>query len=191
MNASNDEAYFAYLRRRSLTGFLYRKLWLYPFLKRHLPGRVLDVGCGIGDFLKSCPRAIGTDINPLTVQWCRGHGLNVTLMEADRLPFDDASFDGVVLDNVLEHLSEPKPLLTEIRRVLRPGGVCVVGVPGPRGYAADDDHKKYYDEPLLRQVLAEARFASVKMVYQPFRNDALARRLPQFALYGVFRRRTP
>src|SRR5687767_14790324 len=50
---SNDmtdhAAYFEYLQRRGRLGYLYRTRYLYPRVFRHLHGRVLDVGCGIGD----------------------------------------------------------------------------------------------------------------------------------------------
>jgi SAM-dependent methyltransferase len=45
------------------------------------------------------------------------------------LPFSDASFDVVVMSQVLQYLSEPRAVVAEIRRVLRPGGVAVVSFP--------------------------------------------------------------
>lgn len=178
--------YFEYLRTRNLTGLLYRKYWLYPRLRRELQGRVLDVGCGIGDFLDSYPGAVGVDINARAVDWCRRKGLDARQMEVDHLPFDDASFQGVVLDNVLEHVKDPTELLKEIRRVLVPGGRLVVGVPGPRGYAADPDHKVFYDEPGLDTVLATAHFGKRGSFHMPFECEPLGRRLAQYCIYGVF-----
>ncbi len=135
------EQYYRYLRQRSRLGLFYRRFWLYPHLNRHLSGHALDVGCGIGDFLSYRKGTVGVDINPSTVEWCRSHGLDAQLMATDVLHFDDNIFDSAVLDNVLEHLSAPMPLLREIHRVLRPDGTLVVGVPGKRGYATDPDHK--------------------------------------------------
>jgi SAM-dependent methyltransferase len=180
-------AYFEYLRKRTSAGLLYRKFWLYPYLKRQLQGSVLDVGCGIGDFVRSFPGAVGVDVNTRAVEWCRLQGLSVYLMEPDVLPLDDKTFDSVVLDNVLEHLLDPTLLLSEIKRVLRPNGVLVVGVPGPNGYLADSDHKVYYDEVNLLATLKASGFLVESVKWQPVRNDWLAERLPQFALYGTFR----
>ena len=112
------QEYYAYLRGRSLKGKLYRNWWLYPRLARHLSGRVLDVGCGIGDMLRFRPNTVGVDINPETITWCRTQGLDAHHMERNRLPFDAGTFDGVILDNVLEHIAAPQPLLAEVRRVL-------------------------------------------------------------------------
>lgn len=180
--------YFAYLQGRSHLGWLYRQFFLYPRLTRRLSGRVLDVGCGIGDFLKFRPGTVGVDVNAHTVDWCRRQGLDCRLMDADRLPFADGSFDAVVLDNVLEHLAEPQPLLAEIRRVLVPGGRLLIGVPGPRGYACDADHKVFYDAADLERVLGEAGFPRRLIFHAPWKSAWLAARLPQYCLYGVFER---
>lgn len=180
--------YYEYLKGRSRLGLWYRRHWLYPRLCRHVKGQALDVGCGIGDFLRHRPGTVGVDINPATVEWCRQQGLDARLMEPDRLPFEDAAFDSAVLDNVLEHLEAPGPLLAEIRRVLRPGGVLVVGVPGRRGYASDPDHKVFYDAPALVAALARGSYAVQRLFATPVRSAWLDARMRQYCVYGVFRR---
>lgn len=180
--------YFEYLRSRSITGLLYRKYWLYPRLSNYLSGRILDIGCGIGDFLSYCPGAIGVDINPEAVEWCRRKGMDARLMRIDQLPFESESFNGVVLDNVLEHLLSPTRLLGEVHRILCCSGRFIVGVPGARGYSSDPDHKVYYDESRLDGVLGNAGFGKLKSFYMPLKCDYLSRRLPQYCLYGVYER---
>lgn len=178
--------YFNYLRRRSLTGLLYRKYFLYPRLDFHLAGRALDVGCGIGDFLAYRPDTVGVDVNVHAVDWCKHRGLDARLMSADHLPFDDASFQSVVLDNVLEHIADPMRLLSEITRVLTPGGRVLVGVPGRLGYACDSDHKVFYDESTLIRVMSDAGLHTIVIIYMPFKWDWLDDKLPQYCLYGLF-----
>lgn len=186
---TDDQAeYFDYLKHRSLSGLLYRKFFLYPRLVRELTGRVLDVGCGIGDFLAYRPNTVGVDVNMYAVYWCQNRGLEARFMMEDHLPFDDSSFDGVVLDNVLEHLSEPTRLLTEIIRVLTPGGRVLVGVPGSLGYTCDADHKIFYNESNLRQVMEDAGMKQQAVFYMPMKWNWLDTRLPQYCLYGVFMR---
>lgn len=185
---TDHAAYFAYLRQRGRLGWLYRRYWLYPRLCRQMSGRVLDVGCGIGDLLRYRANTVGVDINPLTVEWCRHEGLDARLMEEDRLPFADGEFDGVMLDNVLEHISHPGPLLGEIHRVTRRGGTLLIGVPGHKGYALDPDHKVFYDEAGLRQAATAAGFHPVKMMHMPVKSVWLDARIPQYCLYGVFER---
>ena len=182
----HDAEYFAYLAGRSRLGLIYRNHFLYPRLARHLDGDVLDVGCGIGDLLRFRPGTVGVDINPATVAFCQRDGLDVRLMQPDELPFAAAAFDRVVLDNVLEHLEAPAPLLTEITRVLRPGGRLIIGVPGIKGYAGDPDHKTFYDERRLVETLAHAGFRARTLFCTPARSRLLDRELRIYCLYGVF-----
>ena len=183
---SRFELYFSYLRKRSFIGFFYRKFWLYPILRSQLLGQVLDVGCGIGDFLASRPASVGVDINPLAVEWCKKRGLNAELMKVNSLPFEDGNFDCIVLDNVLEHLSEPHELLLEINRVLVSGGRLLVGVPGKSGYACDPDHKVFYDEMGLECLMLSLGFDFKKIFYMPLKNKWLAEHIPQYCIYGIF-----
>lgn len=179
-------AYFDYLRRCSLKGRFYRRLWLYPRLCRYLKGRALDIGCGLGDMLAFRPATIGVDINDKTVAWCKARGFEAYRMEPDVLPFEKDSFDSVILDNVLEHLSDPKPLLVEIKRVLKTGGLLVVGVPERKGFASDSDHKVFYGKAELQALMQEAGFSPKTLFYMPFRCSWLATRLRPYCLYGAF-----
>lgn len=185
---NNHDSYFSYLQQRSWLGLAYRRWWLYPRLCRYLKGNVIDIGCGIGDMLSFRPRTVGVDINPINVAWCRAHGMNAQVMEPDHLPFSDAEFECALLDNVLEHLQSPMPLLKEIRRILVSDGILVVGVPGKCGYACDPDHKVYYDETALVAVMAKAGLAMETIFYMPIRSDWLDVRMRQYCIYGVFRR---
>ena len=181
--------YFDSLIRRKRVGLWYRNIWLYRRICRHLTGRVLDVGCGIGDMVSYRAQTVGVDVNPKAVAYCRSRGLTVLQMEPDRLPFPDAEFDGAVLDNVLEHLEKPWPLLAEVHRVLRTGGTFVVGVPGEEGFASDPDHKRPYSETALIRCLQNAGFERSRVFHQPFRSRLLDRHFRYYAIYGVFRRR--
>lgn len=180
--------YFDSLIRRKRAGLWYRNSWLYPRICRNLHGRVLDVGCGIGDMVQYRAQTVGVDVNAGAVAFCRSRGLTVQRMEPDVLPFPDGEFDGAVLDNVLEHLESPAPLLAEIHRVLRAGGTFVVGVPGERGFACDSDHKRHYSEGALIRCIESAGFTPSGLFHQPFRSGLLDRHFRYYAIYGVFRR---
>jgi len=180
--------YFEHLRRRKRAALWYRDLWLYPRICKHLRGTVLDIGCGIGDMVRHRPQTVGVDVNPNAVNLCQSQGLKVRLMQPDRLPFADGEFDGAILDNVLEHLERPEPLLAEVRRVLRAAGSFVVGVPGECGFAKDSDHKRHYSEGELIHSMQGAGFELAQIFHQPFYSRLLDRHFRYYAIYGVFRR---
>lgn len=184
---TTHDDYFAYLQSRSRLGQIYRKYWLYPRLTKCLRGRALDIGCGIGDMLSFRSGTVGTDISARTVDYCNARGLDARLMTLDVLPFQDGEFDSVLLDNVLEHLQDPRALLADIRRVLKIGGVLLVGVPGAKGWSTDPDHKEHYDENRLIACLRNARFEHAKSFVTPlWRSDFLSQRIRQYCIYGQF-----
>ncbi|MGH8287759.1 MAG: class I SAM-dependent methyltransferase, partial [Steroidobacteraceae bacterium] len=78
---SDYDEYFAHLRRRKRAGLWYRDLWLYPRICKHLRGKVLDIGCGIGDMVRYRPQTVGVDVNPHAVSFCQSQGLRVQLMQ--------------------------------------------------------------------------------------------------------------
>jgi SAM-dependent methyltransferase len=180
-----DPHYFQYLRTRSRWGVLYRRWWLYPRLASRLRGRALDIGCGLGDMLAYRPNTVGVDVNADSVRHCSTLGLDARRMLPDALPFDDASYDCAILD----HIEHPKPLLAEVRRVIRPGGVLLVGVPGTKGWACDADHKVFYGEHELRVVVEAAGFRCAEMFFSPLtRSRWLDRSLRLYAVWGQFHR---
>ena len=177
-----NREYFEYLQNRSWRGRFYRKFFLYPRINRLLKGKLLDVGCGVGDMLACRPNSIGVDVN---AKFCRWRGLDAREMPYDVLPFDDASFDSILLDNVLEHIADPTPLLNEIKRVMRPDGVLLIGVPGLRGQLYDLDHKVYYDEPNLSALANRLGFEVVDSLYTPlWKSVMFSQMIKSYCLYS-------
>lgn len=182
------KTYHEYLLTRSWRSVVYKKIFLYPRISQYLRGRVLDVGCGIGDFLKQFPNAIGADINPYNVKYCQSLGLDCAVLDSNHFQYADGYFDAVTLDNVLEHLQNPNLLLTNINRILSSNGHLIIGVPGLKGYAQDSDHKVYYDEHSLDALLTDFGFEVIKHFYTPFKSQFLNKKMSQYCLYGVFRK---
>lgn len=103
---------------------------------------ILDFGCGCGGTLPwvrdLAPRAAlsGTDIDADAIAWCRAHLTDVAVSTNGALPplpYPDASFDLVYALSVFTHLDEApqRQWLAELRRVVAPGGACVVTLHGP------------------------------------------------------------
>lgn len=96
------------------------------------PGaRVVDLGCGSGVFTNVLHqrgyRSSGVDLSPSLLAIARAKFSGIEFLEGDieRLPFADASFDGVLLSGVLHHLPERSRCAAEVFRILRPGGKFV------------------------------------------------------------------
>lgn len=137
----DNQTYYDYLVKRSRFSLLFRNKLFIQSLTRCFSGRVLDVGCGIGEFLEAYPgEVIGVDINPLLVKYCQGKGFDGTVAGAYGLPFASESFDGVLIYHVLEHLPDVETAVAEALRVLKPGGTLVFAVPMAAGFRHDDTH---------------------------------------------------
>jgi SAM-dependent methyltransferase len=94
---------------------------------------VLDIACGDGTPVTILKErgldAVGLDLKPL--HW-RG-GFNFVLGNGCSLPFRDKSFNAVGCFTVLEHLEKPEQFIGEMVRVVRPGGLVVIGAPNMYG----------------------------------------------------------
>jgi SAM-dependent methyltransferase len=90
--------------------------------------RFLDLGCGDGLERKSFPGVHWTGLDIAESPGARkaaGTDKNVIIYDGVNIPFPDMSFDVVYSDQVMEHVRFPEPLIKQVLRVLRPGGVFV------------------------------------------------------------------
>jgi SAM-dependent methyltransferase len=98
------------------------------------PGRkVLDLGCRDGALTSayaSGNEVVGVDADREALAEAEKLGIETRWADLDEpLPFDEASFDVVVAGELLEHLRDPRRVVADVRRVLRPGGTFVASVP--------------------------------------------------------------
>ena len=100
-------------------------------------GRILEDGCGVGEYLARlqplAQQAVGLEVefDRAVVAQSKAHQL--TCAAAEALPFPNDSFDLLLSHEVLEHVRDDQQSVTEMVRVLKPGGRLVVFVPN-RGY---------------------------------------------------------
>lgn len=94
------------------------------------PRRVLEVGCGMGQFAERVARetsaeVVATDVSPRMVEIAASRGLDARLADAQALPFEDGEFDCAVANAMLYHVADLERSLAELHRVLEPGGRVV------------------------------------------------------------------
>jgi 2-polyprenyl-3-methyl-5-hydroxy-6-metoxy-1,4-benzoquinol methylase len=109
------------------------------FLRAPSPDdRLLDVGCGRGDFLDRMRRrgwaVEGLDVDSSALEQARAkHGLKVHMGPIEDLRFPGESFDAITMNHVIEHVHDPVSLLRECLRVLKPGGRLAAVTPNLAG----------------------------------------------------------
>lgn len=157
------------------------------------PGEILDIGCGSA----KTPGAVGLDISADTAA--------DIVHNLDELPYpiEDASFDQILMQDVIEHVREPIKVLEELHRIARPGARIQLRTPHFSSILAygDPTHRHYFSTIAIRS-LAEPRFAHYTDVrfrvvhitldlWLPFRLvglGALANRFPEtYEKYLAFR----
>jgi 2-polyprenyl-3-methyl-5-hydroxy-6-metoxy-1,4-benzoquinol methylase len=153
------------------------------FLLAHVAAgeTVLDLGCGAGEFSAALAGAgatpIAVDVAEEALRRARERvpGLDARLWRAgEPLPAADVSVDAVWAGEVIEHVADVAPWLSEVRRVLRPRGTLLLTTPAhgpltmlalalsPRRFAAHfeprSDHLRFYSRRTLRALLDDLGF---------------------------------
>ena len=110
-------------------------------IREAAPERILEVGCGTGAFAGRVAaenpqaRVRATDQSARFVELAAARGVEASVADVQDLPFDDGGFDAVAAMWMLYHVPDLDLAITEIRRVLRPGGVLVAATNGDRHLA--------------------------------------------------------
>ena len=147
----------------------------------HAGETVLDLGCGAGEFGAALTEAgahpIGVDVaaEALRRAAARVPGLDLRLWrDGEPLPLEDRSVDVVWAGEVIEHVADVAPWLSEVRRVLRPRGTLLLTTPhhgpltllglalSPRRFDAHfeprSDHVRFFSPRTLRALLDDLGF---------------------------------
>jgi ubiquinone/menaquinone biosynthesis C-methylase UbiE len=136
---SGSEAQNLIRRAERLWNLDYLERVVLPLLNISPNSRVLDVGCGFGGLTlllaKLCPSVqfVGIDLEPECINGAKSSAAKLNLTNVDfqegdaaNMPFEPNSFDGIVCQTLLIHVSDASKVVGEMARVLRPGAMLMV-----------------------------------------------------------------
>ena len=130
-------------------------------------GRVLDLGCGDGRLSAEidATQLTAADVSATALERARRRlsaARIVELVPDTPLPFDDGAFDVVLCAETIEHVRDVQLLLSEVRRVLRPGGVFAATTPAHLSVGRRPNplspHLRFFTRRSLRRLLRELGF---------------------------------
>jgi len=164
-------------------------LWPLRSRLRHIPpyvpgGRLLDVGCGAGDYLDVVSslgwEPYGVDINSKAIEICqtrmpRGQFF---LGHLDNARFPDDFFDVVNLSHVLEHMDSPTKTLQEVWRILKQEGLVLIHVPNADGMHARlfrenwfpwelPRHLVHFSPATIKVLVSKVGFEQIEILFHP------------------------
>lgn len=145
---------------------------------------VLEVACGAGQGLgylaKVARRIVGGDIDEKNLDFARKHyaGKNIELrvLDAHKLPFEDGTFDVIILYEAIYYLSRPEDFLKETYRVLRKNGVVIICTVNNEwsGFNPSPYSVRYYSAQELRSMLKDNGFRDASLFGDcPVKEDTL------------------
>lgn len=122
---------FNFLRYILEMGFPAEKKAIKNFLRLKPEDKILDLGCGTGEFAPffSSEQYTGIDIEDDYIEYAKKHYQgNFMVADGTKLPFNDASFDYALTVGVIHHLSDDvsRKILKEAARVLKPDGYMLI-----------------------------------------------------------------
>lgn len=150
--------------------YLFRREFSYFNQK----GKILDLGCGGGDFINlDSKRIIGVDNNKKSIELCKKRKFRVVYSSATRLPFKKDYFDGVHCSHLIEHLypHDAHKMLSEVSRVLKKGGIFVLSTPIYwDGFYNNFTHVKPYNpESIIRYLVADGQEKTLGDIISKFK----------------------
>jgi len=145
--------------------------WKYQQLKNHLNQEVLDIGCGDGKFLSLSKKWQGIDNDPQSKYLNKDRNFKIgSILE---IPYEDNSFDGVIISHVLEHIERDKTYkaIEEVSRILKAKGFVMIYSPNPVSTYWYDavDHINPVNLNCLKEIFDYYGFKSLDMGYSLFR----------------------
>jgi SAM-dependent methyltransferase len=159
------------------------------------PGSILDVGCGLGDFLhqflKHGWRCRGIEFNTFAADYARREfGVEVIGKSIFDFQPDDERYDCITLWGVLEHFTRPLDVLQKLNGLLKPGGLLLLEVPSGDSFLVryheryggyidriieGDRHLMLFSVKAIREMTAKTGFREVRLQSNGLDFDTLNR----------------
>lgn len=151
--ADRNTVLLSYLGRMTIRRSRQRLAWI-PFRD---PGRLLDFGCGAGRFLEKM-RAFGwsvegLDISPRVAGRLQSAGIPVHVGTLPHPDLEPDSYDVITMWNSLEHVHQPRDVVRSAGRLLRRGGLLVIGVPNFASWSFRTFREDWYALELPRHLV--------------------------------------
>ena len=115
------------------------------------PGNVLDVGCGDGRLLQTfaelgvpAERLHGVELDARAVEAARAHGFRVEQKRFEDVDYPDGFFQVAVLQQVIEHVPDPRKMIEKLGRVMAPGGAVILETPNTASWDHGLFEKRYW-----------------------------------------------
>ena len=149
--------------------------------------RVLDIGCGVGQFLYAARQmgwqTVGVESSTEQAEFARtAFGLEVHGVHFEEAGFHPHSFDVVTLWNVIEHVSDPKAVMSQVRGLTKPGGLLALRTPNQGSLITwlahltyvlskgkrwlpifSEEHRLRFSAPTLRKLLDATGFQLISI----------------------------
>lgn len=174
----HEQEHYEALQRMNAMLPYYR--WVADNFGPALGRRVLDAGCGVGNFFSAASERIdhgvGIDLSPVNITDARSRFAeqsHIRFIQADldeqAQALHDEGFDTVVCLDVLEHIENDQQLLNRLAEIVKPGGHVLIKVPAcPWLFGSVDvasDHYRRYNRPMLRRLAEQAGLEVKKLSY--------------------------
>ncbi len=175
------------LRKPLLSNYIRQQR--YNMIQPYVSGSVLDVGCGQGYLLDAIPSIkhyVGIDNHPLFLEQAKTrypkHEFYQIDLEYEIIPepLQNQQFQTIIMLAILEHLTNPKPILQQLKPLLSNNGIIIITTPTPVGHKvhdfgsrlglfyreAADDHKSIWNK---QQIDSICKHTSLKQsIHQTF-----------------------
>lgn len=142
-------------------------------------GSILEVGSSFGGFLTRAKvfgyQIQGIELSEYSCNYANSMGIPTFHGDLESSPFENESFDIIVLNEVIEHLPNPKLSLDRLVNLLKPKGLIIIQTANFEGWQAKDElsnyhyylpgHLFYYNESIFRKAFLQRNIDKIKVFY--------------------------